>query len=282
MQDYIKRGAIVPVEITVALLLKKMNASPKRKFLIDGFPRNANNLQGWYDVVGDSANVEGVLFFDCSEETLTKRLLGRAEAVSCFVVVVVVVVHLCFISLGIVTWCFFFSFFLFLSSLLRSLSCGLTLTLSSCALLSHSLTLSFFLNSLHKQPQAGANRRADDNIESIQKRFRTYATETRPIIDTYANMGKVMTIDANNGTIDEIFNTVKPIIEKIDEKLKKKDDVVHLCNSYRVDSRPQLEEYFQVHAARLRGDGLKAYGGKFTVDRRIMKSEHIAHRLHHV
>ena len=91
-----------------------------------------------------------------------------------------------------------------------------------------------------------------------------------------------MTIDANNGTIDEIFNTVKPIIEKIDEKLKKKDDVVHLCNSYRVDSRPQLEEYFQVHAARLRGDGLKAYGGKFTVDRRIMKSEHIAHRLHHV
>ena len=70
-----------------------MNASPKRKFLIDGFPRNANNLQGWYDVVGDSANVEGVLFFDCSEETLTKRLLGRAEAVSrCLFVVVVVVV----------------------------------------------------------------------------------------------------------------------------------------------------------------------------------------------
>ena len=40
-----------------------------------------------------------------------------------------------------------------------------------------------------------------------------------------------MTIDANNGTIHEIFTTVKPIIEKIDQKLKKKDNVIHICNS---------------------------------------------------
>ena len=113
-----------------------------------------------------------------------------------------------------------------LSSLLRSLSLSLSLSLFHS--LSHSLTLSFPLDN---QPQAGANRRADDNIESIQKRFRTYANETRPIIDTYANMGKVMTIDANNGTIHEIFTTVKPIIEKIDQKLKKKDNVIHICNS---------------------------------------------------
>ena len=53
-------------------------------------------------------------------------------------------------------------------------------------------------------------------------------------------------------------------------------------SGYRVDSRQQLDQYFEIHAAKLRGDGLKAYGGKFTVDRRIMKSEHIAHSLHHV
>jgi UMP-CMP kinase len=198
INDYIKRGAIVPVEITIALLLKKMKSSPKSKFLIDGFPRNADNLTGWYNVVGDKANVEGVLFFDCSEATLTKRLLGRAEA-------------------------------------------------------------------------AGANRRKDDNIESIRNRFTTYAEKTRPIIETYANMGKVMTVNANDGTIDEIFSTVKPIIEKIDEKLTKKPTTT-ITSIYRVDSRAQLTDYFDNHAARLRGDGLKAFSGKFTADRRVMQS----------
>ena len=56
----------------------------------------------------------------------------------------------------------------------------------------------------------------------------------------------------------------------------------YIFSGYRVDSRQQLDQYFEIHAAKLRGDGLKAYGGKFTVDRRIMKSEHIAHSLHHV
>ena len=198
INDYIKRGAIVPVEITIALLLKKMQNSPKTKFLIDGFPRNANNLQGWYDVVGDKANVEGVLFFDCSEKTLTSRLLGRAE-------------------------------------------------------------------------KAGKNKRADDNLESIQKRFRTYQTATRPIIQTYENMGKCMTVDANAGTIEEIFQTVRPIIETLDSKLTKTPQTT-ITSIYRIDERAQLDDYFENHAARLRGDGLKVFAGKFTADRRVMKS----------
>ena len=201
INDYIKRGAIVPVAITVALLLKKMQKSPKTKFLIDGFPRNADNLQGWYDVVGDKANVLGVLFFDCAEETMTARLLGRAD----------------------------------------------------------------------KAEKAGQARRKDDNLESIKKRFRTYQTATRPIIQTYATMGKCMTVDANAGSIDAIFAAVKPIIEAIDAKLVQTPQTT-LTNIYRVDTRAQLEDYFVNHAARLRGDGLKAFAGKFTADRRVMKS----------
>ena len=41
----IKEGKLVPVEITLRLMKKKMDASSKTKFLIDGFPRNIDNKQ---------------------------------------------------------------------------------------------------------------------------------------------------------------------------------------------------------------------------------------------
>lgn len=40
----------------------------KFRFLIDGFPRNEDNLQGWNKVMDDNADVKFVLFFDCSTE----------------------------------------------------------------------------------------------------------------------------------------------------------------------------------------------------------------------
>eukprot|EP00164_Ancoracysta_twista_P005858 GFYU01008059.1.p1 GENE.GFYU01008059.1~~GFYU01008059.1.p1 ORF type:complete len:188 (-),score=85.77 GFYU01008059.1:198-761(-) len=79
IENYIKEGAIVPVEITVKLLKKAMDASDKHQFLIDGFPRNADNVAGWEKVIGDSVDVKFVLFFDCNEETMEKRLLSRGE-----------------------------------------------------------------------------------------------------------------------------------------------------------------------------------------------------------
>ena len=59
INDYIKEGKIVPVEITVNLLKKAMelNGWEKNKFLIDGFPRSQDNLQGWNDVMSEDVNV---------------------------------------------------------------------------------------------------------------------------------------------------------------------------------------------------------------------------------
>ena len=51
----------------------------KTKFLIDGFPRNQDNVDGWNQVVGDEADVQGILFFNCGEETMRARLLKRGE-----------------------------------------------------------------------------------------------------------------------------------------------------------------------------------------------------------
>ncbi len=45
-----------------------MASSPVKKFLIDGFPRNEDNLAGWEKQMGDVADVKFVLFFECSEE----------------------------------------------------------------------------------------------------------------------------------------------------------------------------------------------------------------------
>ena len=75
----INEGKIVPVEVTVALIQKAMRASGASKFLIDGFPRNANNLAGWHTVMGDTATVDGVLFYECPEAVMESRLLRRGE-----------------------------------------------------------------------------------------------------------------------------------------------------------------------------------------------------------
>merc|ERR1712146_445886 len=54
-------------------------AEGKTCFLIDCFPRNLDNVQGWNENVGDQANVYGVLFYDATEEELEKRLLSRGQ-----------------------------------------------------------------------------------------------------------------------------------------------------------------------------------------------------------
>ncbi|XP_041379477.1 UMP-CMP kinase-like [Gigantopelta aegis] len=80
IESYIKEGKIVPVEITIALLRKAMENSGKDKFLIDGFPRNKDNLEGWEREMGDKSIVKFVLFFDCPEETCMERALKRGAS----------------------------------------------------------------------------------------------------------------------------------------------------------------------------------------------------------
>lgn len=51
--------------------------SSKNKFLIDGFPRNQDNLDGWIDVMEKKVNLQFVLFFECSEAVCVDRCLSR-------------------------------------------------------------------------------------------------------------------------------------------------------------------------------------------------------------
>ncbi|EFN50922.1 hypothetical protein CHLNCDRAFT_141713 [Chlorella variabilis] len=75
--DMIKNGQIVPSHVTISLLQKAMDDSGKHKFLIDGFPRNEENRASFESQTGIMPDL--VLFFDCPEEVMERRLLGRNE-----------------------------------------------------------------------------------------------------------------------------------------------------------------------------------------------------------
>ncbi|XP_013137013.1 PREDICTED: UMP-CMP kinase [Papilio polytes] len=57
-----------------------MQKSGKPRFLIDGFPRNKDNLDGWNRVMSDKSKLLFVLFFECSRDICTERCLGRGAA----------------------------------------------------------------------------------------------------------------------------------------------------------------------------------------------------------
>ncbi|KPJ10425.1 UMP-CMP kinase [Papilio machaon] len=80
IEEKIRNGEIVPVEVTCSLIHKAMQKSGKSRFLIDGFPRNKDNLDGWDRVMSDKTKLLFVLFFECSRDICTERCLGRGAA----------------------------------------------------------------------------------------------------------------------------------------------------------------------------------------------------------
>ncbi|XP_002740977.1 UMP-CMP kinase-like [Saccoglossus kowalevskii] len=136
---HIKEGKIVPVAITCSLLERAMNDSMKagqgNNFVIDGFPRNQDNLDGWNCQMGDKTNLKFVLFFDCPEEICIDRCISRGAA---------------------------------------------------------------------------GSGRTDDNKESLKKRFETYVTSTKPIIDHYAEKNLVKKVDGSRSA-DAVFTDVQAL-----------------------------------------------------------------------
>lgn len=80
IESHIRNGTIVPVEITCSLLENAMKASGDVEgFLIDGFPRNENNLQGWNNQMDGKVNVQFVLFLSCPVPICIERCLNRGQ-----------------------------------------------------------------------------------------------------------------------------------------------------------------------------------------------------------
>lgn len=74
--DIIKEGKIVPGHITISLLKVAIDGSNAPGILIDGFPRQLDQAGAFEKDVSD---FEFVLFFDCPEEEMERRLLERGK-----------------------------------------------------------------------------------------------------------------------------------------------------------------------------------------------------------
>jgi len=113
IQQTLVAGKIVPVEISLSLLQNAMKEKSDEMgkeiiFLVDGFPRNFDNLSGWSRYMSDVATLWGVLCYQCPLKVLEDRILERAKS----------------------------------------------------------------------------SGRADDNLQSVKKRFKTFEGDTVPVIDT--------------------------------------------------------------------------------------------------
>lgn len=127
IKDCIRNGTIVPMEVTVQLLENAMtdaiSSSPStNKFLIDGFPRKMDQAVKFEETV---CPAKFVLFYDCPETEMEKRLLIRGKT----------------------------------------------------------------------------SGRADDNAESIRKRFRTFVETSMPVVDYYEKEGRVLKVDATGSPV---------------------------------------------------------------------------------
>jgi UMP-CMP kinase len=82
IEECLVKGQIVPVEISLALLQNAMRQSEgitSMVFLVDGFPRNFDNLDGWTRCMKDVAVVWGAFVFQCPLDVLEERILERAK-----------------------------------------------------------------------------------------------------------------------------------------------------------------------------------------------------------
>lgn len=83
IESYIKDGKIVPIEITCKLLENAINLnmeSGKYKFLIDGFPRNEENLSGWNKQMEGKVDLVCVIYMNCPLAVCESRILERAKS----------------------------------------------------------------------------------------------------------------------------------------------------------------------------------------------------------
>lgn len=79
IDNHIKNGTIVPVEITCKLIQNAMDASAANRFLIDGFPRNKDNMIGWNTTIGDQVDLLFVLFLECPEDVCIQFIIKKCR-----------------------------------------------------------------------------------------------------------------------------------------------------------------------------------------------------------
>ena len=74
-----QEGALISSEIVIKVLKSYILNSENKKILLDGYPRNKENMEIWEKEMKGQVNEVGALYFDVSNEEMKKRILGRNE-----------------------------------------------------------------------------------------------------------------------------------------------------------------------------------------------------------
>ncbi|MEM0991835.1 MAG: adenylate kinase [Bacteroidota bacterium] len=80
-KEYIRKGDLVPDEVTIGMLKNKVNANPDAKGIIyDGFPRNINQAEALDEFLKEKGATVGiVLALEVEDEELVNRLKERGK-----------------------------------------------------------------------------------------------------------------------------------------------------------------------------------------------------------
>lgn len=84
-QEYIDQGQLVPDEVTVGIVEKRLNQDDCQKgFILDGFPRTVAQADALNDILADlDIKLDAVLNIEVSEEEVVRRLSGRRVCSEC-------------------------------------------------------------------------------------------------------------------------------------------------------------------------------------------------------
>lgn len=75
-----KEGQMVPSKIVVEELKKKILSLGTQKIvMVDGFPRNQENINSWEEIVGKQIEVILLLYIEVRDEIMIERLLNRGK-----------------------------------------------------------------------------------------------------------------------------------------------------------------------------------------------------------
>ena len=79
LQEKMNSGAFVSSSELMGFVKDEFKALAGQKVLLDGFPRNQENVDEWNKQMNDVADVKALLYLDCKPETMKKRMLVRNE-----------------------------------------------------------------------------------------------------------------------------------------------------------------------------------------------------------
>ena len=79
IENQMKEGQLISSTTLMKVLKEYIINSSNKKILVDGYPRNQENIDIWEKEMKDLVEVKGALYIEVSNEEMKKRLLGRNE-----------------------------------------------------------------------------------------------------------------------------------------------------------------------------------------------------------